>query len=137
MNENNKYAERESLGILANIFWFFSVVGTIIAWAVWLFFLLIVGIFERIWHVQNVRRIDKEKFWINVGKCLVEFHGMTSERAVDLVNKHKHDCTMMYLRMPAFYYKQPFKVANDIAGCEPQISLEEYRERYLKKILEQ
>lgn len=134
MGDSNQNAERESLGIFTNIWWCLSVAGTIIALFFYTIFLLIVSVIERLWQVQNVRRVDKEKFWINVGKCLVEFHGYTPERAVDTVNKHKREPRA---KMPAFYYKQPFKLANELTGHEVELPLEEYKERYLKKILEQ
>ena len=131
MSENNKNAEKESLGILKNIGWVFSNIWSIISLIAWTGFLALVAVFERFKQVENVRRVDKKQFWENVIKCLMKFHDKSFDEAMQLVS------TLRLSKNKTIYLQEPFRVANELALVEVKLTPTEYKKQYLEEVLGQ
>ena len=131
MSENNKNAEKESLGILKNIGWVFSNIWSIISLIAWTGFLALVAVFERFKQVENVRRVDKKQFWENVIKCLMKFHDKSFDEAMQLVS------TLRQSKNKTIYLQEPFRVANELALVEVKLTPTEYKKQYLEEVLGQ
>lgn len=124
MSENT---EKEDFGFLKSIWWGITVIWAVACLIIWTFFLFIVSLFENIFVVK--KRVNKSDFWEHVIKCLMKFHCKSFDEAMQLVSVHRNS------KNSGFYFQEPFRVANLLAGKDVILTPDEYKEQYLKQIL--
>jgi hypothetical protein len=102
-------------------------------YAMWSVFICVVAVGESLFGARrspHLNREQKKHFWVQVQKCLVEFHGRSPEQAYQMVCQFNKDANQQLI-----YSHQPFFLANDLAGHDLRLSSEEWETRYLQGVL--
>ena len=101
-----------------------------IKWIFWQCFIGTIGFFE--WLFGDTQEPNAFIFWNRVSRCLVKFHSMSPEDAANKIDEYlvdfKGDKKLLTNR-------DPLEVANEIAGYDVVLTADQYRQLYVKDIL--